>query len=143
MGNKAYYNNLINNTQNAYVKHDFIPNSTIANNENLIVQWDNGKVGNYYSDYHAKYPDAKDTNSGIGDTPYAIGGTNVDHYPLTQQIDISTNAPTPPASLQKPELPVLQLVIIAIAVLVACVAFSLLFYRSRRTKSSVQLVKEG
>jgi len=67
--NTIYFNSFINNTEkNA---HDY-----------LINNWDNGKVGNYWSDYQDKYPSANQEN-GIWDTPYSIdGGENFDRYPL-------------------------------------------------------------
>ncbi|MDP3057170.1 MAG: NosD domain-containing protein [bacterium] len=63
--NKVYQNNLVNNSLNCY--------DTGSN------QWDNGTVGNYYSDYTGI-----DLNGdGIGDIPYPIpGGSNRDRYPL-------------------------------------------------------------
>jgi len=45
--------------------------------------WDNGSVGNYWSDYQSKYPNASEIgNTGIGDTSYIIDSDNVDRYPL-------------------------------------------------------------
>jgi hypothetical protein len=45
--------------------------------------WDNGSMGNYWSDYLTKYPNASEVgNTGIGDTPYVLDADNVDHYPL-------------------------------------------------------------
>ena len=45
--------------------------------------WDNGTIGNYWSDYQTKYPNANEIdNSGIGNTPYVIDANNIDHYPL-------------------------------------------------------------
>ncbi len=42
--------------------------------------WDNGKIGNYWSNYNGT-----DTNhDGIGDTPYVIDVLNMDNYPLIQ-----------------------------------------------------------
>jgi len=77
------YNNLINNTQNAYDK---------CNNS-----WDDGKYGNYWSDYEEKYPDAKKkTFRGIWDTPYEIeGGDNIDSCPLINQWPKSKSTPNP------------------------------------------------
>jgi hypothetical protein len=77
LGNKIYYNNIIDNTQNARAQH----NVTDA------VAWDNDYVGNYWSDYQTKYPNATEVdNSGIGDTPYVIDENNEDRYPLFEHI---------------------------------------------------------
>jgi polyhydroxybutyrate depolymerase len=71
--NSIYKNNFIDNTQNAY--------------DDNTNNWDNGKYGNYWSDYEIRYPNAKKlTSKGIWDTPYDIPtGTNKDHYPLLNQ----------------------------------------------------------
>jgi parallel beta-helix repeat protein len=48
--------------------------------------WDHEKIGNYWSDYQTKYPNASEiSNSGVGNTPYTINALNVDHYPLIKQ----------------------------------------------------------
>lgn len=65
--NRFFYNNLINNTQSIA-----IGNNTFAN------FWDNGKEGNYWSNYKGT-----DSNSdGIGDSSYTIDDINLDKYPL-------------------------------------------------------------
>ncbi|UCF50003.1 MAG: right-handed parallel beta-helix repeat-containing protein [Thermoplasmatales archaeon] len=71
--NSIFHNNFINNSQNAF--------------DDLNNSWDDGKYGNYWSDYTAKYPDAKKLPfKGIWDTPYEIdGGQNKDNYPLINQ----------------------------------------------------------
>jgi len=73
INNVIYHNNFINNTVNA---EDYCNNT-----------WDDGKYGNYWSDYEEKYPDAKKKWwKGIWDTPYEIeGGNNKDNYPLIKQ----------------------------------------------------------
>ncbi len=64
-----YLNNFINNTIQVY-----------DDSEN---RWDNGSVGNYWSDYNGT-----DSNGdSIGDTPYHILGVdNSDSYPLIRPI---------------------------------------------------------
>ena len=58
----------------------------------LVEIWDNDTVGNYWSDYLTKNPDAAEIGvSGIGDIPYTIDSQNVDHYPLMAPV----NAPAP------------------------------------------------
>jgi nitrous oxidase accessory protein NosD len=45
--------------------------------------WDNGTVGNYWSNYTQKYPNVREVgSSGIGDIPYVIGTNNTDFHPL-------------------------------------------------------------
>jgi parallel beta-helix repeat protein len=83
--NSIYHNNLIDNKQNSYNE---------VNNT-----WDDGKYGNYWSDYEERYPDAKKKLlKGIWDTPYEIdGGSNKDNCPLikpwskSKSIDIPNN----------------------------------------------------
>jgi len=68
--NNIYTNNFINNTINAYDECNNTWYDTTS------------EVGNYWSDYEGKYPNATSSN-GIWDTPYDIsGGINQDRYPL-------------------------------------------------------------
>ena len=70
--NKIYHNNFINNTLH---QATVIPDYTDA--------WDDGATGNFWSDYTERYPGAVDSDGdGIWDTPYIIGGENIDRYPL-------------------------------------------------------------
>jgi parallel beta-helix repeat protein len=53
-------------------------NNIVNAKESGRNQWDDGKEGNYWSDYRQI-----DRNlDGIGDVPYMIGSGGVDHYPL-------------------------------------------------------------
>ncbi|MEW6070454.1 MAG: NosD domain-containing protein [Candidatus Thermoplasmatota archaeon] len=87
-GNIIYHNNFINNIN--YQAYDWCSNF-----------WDNGTVGNYWSDYVGS-----DTDSdGIVDTPYNIpGDTNKDRYPLAQPLNIvvEINLPPTPVTLDIP-----------------------------------------
>jgi parallel beta-helix repeat protein len=66
-----YHNKLINNLENAY---DTINDTWVGTN-----QWDDGSVGNYYSDLQF----ADSNSDGISDSPYSIpGGISVDRYPM-------------------------------------------------------------
>ena len=67
--NIFYYNDFVDNVQNSF--------------DTCVNMWDNGSVGNYWSDYTGV--DAN--NDGIGDTPYSIpGGDNQDRYPLMSSV---------------------------------------------------------
>ena len=60
-----------------------------------LPPWDNGSVGNYWSDYAAKYPDAAElSNSGVGDTPYIIreDPTVIDRLPTPDTIQHPENS---------------------------------------------------
>jgi parallel beta-helix repeat protein len=85
-GNQVYYNNIVNNGVNAKVEHTCIFTANVSEGEGNgtdVVSWDNGKVGNYWSDYLSKYPNATEVdNSGIGDAPYVIDENNKDRYPF-------------------------------------------------------------
>lgn len=64
--------------------------------DGLINFWDNGSVGNYWTDYLSRYPDASEIGgTGIADVPYVIDGDNIDGYPFMQPVTI-TEEPEPP-----------------------------------------------
>jgi parallel beta-helix repeat protein len=86
-GNIFYHNNFVNVNQNVYV-------SSVYN----INYWDDGAEGNYWSNYAAEYPGAKEVdNSGTGDTPYFICDNNADNHPLIKPYDISSAGAAPTA----------------------------------------------
>lgn len=71
------------------------------NNDDSVNNWDNGSIGNYWSAYITKYPQAKEIgNSAIGDTPYSMNVNNTDNYPLINPvyIEFSASLPSPIAS---------------------------------------------
>jgi nitrous oxidase accessory protein NosD len=83
--------------------------------------WDNGKEGNYWSDYNGTDADG----DGIGDTPYVIDVLNQDRYPLMQSY-VAT--PTVAANV------FVETVVVA-AVLSAIVIVSVVAIRKRRKKA--------
>jgi len=69
------YNNSFDNDQNVQIT-----------STNYTEVWDNGTVGNYWSNYNGT-----DSNGdGIGDTPYIIDENNQDIYPLMNPVDVTT-----------------------------------------------------
>jgi hypothetical protein len=76
-------NNVItqNNINSLWVGNNCYSNKFYLNNFNLteypgvfsLISWDNGDIGNFWSNYTTKYPDAIELgNSGIGNTQYTI-----------------------------------------------------------------------
>jgi parallel beta-helix repeat protein len=73
-GNTFYHNNFFNRSSS----------SITVSNSRLVNYWDDGKGGNFWSDYSGT-----DSNKdGIGDTPYHIINSNyIDNYPLMAPAD--------------------------------------------------------
>ncbi len=92
--NTFYHNNFVGNTYSVYV------------NESVPIEfWDNGAQsgGNYWSDYHTKYPNASEIGeSGIGNTPYPVYTGAQDNYPLTTKFYTSNPGDAPPANPTPP-----------------------------------------
>jgi parallel beta-helix repeat protein len=108
-GNEVYQNNLVGNNQNAYIEQSPFFNlfeGDIGNGTD-VVSWDNGVVGNYWSDYQSKYPNATEVDtSGVGNAPYVIDENNTDYCPLMHPVDISTEPPKSPIQETFPTAPV-------------------------------------
>jgi nitrous oxidase accessory protein NosD len=80
--------------------------------------WDNGKEGNYWSDYNGT-----DANKdGIGDMPYIVDILNQDRYPLMQSL-----ASPPTINPQIPTELIILLIAVPIIIVIAIIAL-------RRTK---------
>lgn len=92
---------------------------------NEANSWDNGSMGNYWSDYSTKYPNATEIgNSRIGDTPYVINANNQDNCPLMTPIEIYNTSQSEP-------FPV-TLVAAASVVSVTVIGVGLLLYFKKR-----------
>jgi len=132
-GNVVFNNNLVDNSENAFVEHN---NPTDINsivdaigNGTDTVSWDNGTIGNYWSDYLSRYPNAAEVDtSGIGDTPYMVDENNTDHYPLMQQVDISTASPQP----STPRSILTLLIAIATTTSIAVGIILLVYFKKRK-----------
>ena len=77
------YLNLSSN--NMIYMNNFVNNTYQSNSVNSFNQWDNEvlAVGNYWSDYEEKHPEAeKIEEQKIWNTPYVIDNNNKDYYPL-------------------------------------------------------------
>jgi len=109
--------------------------SVIVNSAN---RWDNDSVGNYWSDYPAKYLNASEVdNIGIGNAPYVLDQSNIDRYPLLCPYNIEKDQITLPASIQKPENEVslipLIMGILTILVIVVAIWTYYLVYNSQKS----------
>jgi parallel beta-helix repeat protein len=103
--------------------------------------WDNGKEGNYWSDYLSRYPNASEVgNAGVGDMPFYINENNIDNFPLMQPFDIENNRIVVPSSSSHTNsesglnLPA-ELIIAAVAVVLVAVvaaAATLVYLKKRR-----------
>ncbi len=128
--NRIYRNNFINNTlQLTDEGIGLIPYMISAN------VWDNGSVGNYWSDYPAKYPNASELDSsGTGNTPYVLDSNNIDHYPLISQFSMTNPTPTlaPSPSLSpSPSIPEFPTRAILPLLMVATVLGAILIKRKK------------
>jgi hypothetical protein len=120
------------------------------------IYYNNIWVGNYWSNYSVKYPNASMIgNSGIGDTAYVIerdsyttkeypDAINIDHYPLMCPIDNKNDTITFPYQATTPEpdvQPQTQPFILPIALIIGFCAVSVtavatcLIYRRKRLNS--------
>jgi len=79
--NSIYDNSFINNTKQVYDQIWIQPWYPQLLSVNF---WDNGTIGNYWSNYNGTDNDS----DGIGDTPYIIDENNQDNFPLTEQFII-------------------------------------------------------
>jgi nitrous oxidase accessory protein len=129
-GNLVYHNNLFNNSQNANVEHTHPNSVTGVVNGTTVVSWDNGTVGNYWSDYQTKYPNVTEVDtSGVGNTPYVIDENNTDNYPLIHIVDVSTEPPQSPVQEPFPIAPVAVASIVSVTAIGICL---LIYFKKRK-----------
>jgi parallel beta-helix repeat protein len=89
--NILYHNNFVNNkvVDGLQVSIDKRYGAGLGNG------WDNGKVGNYWSDYRTRYANVTEIDHlRIGDTPFFINENNIDHFPLMDPVVLETTPPT-------------------------------------------------
>jgi hypothetical protein len=96
-----------------------------VNTSELIHTWDDGKEGNYWSDYNGT-----DSNGdGVGDTPFMFDLQNEDRYPLManplQVIDGTEPANAVPVGVE----------ILALVAVVVAAAVSALVLKARKGKA--------
>lgn len=94
----VYHNNFVDNIEQIRIEPR-------ANNYDSI--FDNGKEGNYWSNYNG----TDNNGDGIGDTPFIIDGAKQDNYPLMEPVEIE-NIPEFPSWMILPLLITATLAII-------------------------------
>jgi parallel beta-helix repeat protein len=102
--------------------------------------WDDGKIGNYWSDYASRYPNASEVgNTGVGDTPYFINENNMDRHPLMVPCETSITDSQSTSPSQEPESepePFPTTLVATASIMSAAVASSgLLLYLKKRNLS--------
>ena len=110
-------------THNSFVDNDVHFSGCFCEDYNIsepIHTWDDGKEGNFWSDYAGVDVDG----DGIGDSPYIIDPQNKDRYPLMQIFA------KPPTSPQRLPLEVFVSVIIVAATIIAT---AIMYKRKNRT----------
>jgi parallel beta-helix repeat protein len=117
--NIFFHNNFLNNTEH------FTDLGTsaywLAPSINI---WDDGKEGNYWSNYNGTDTD----DDGIGDTPYIIDESNQDNFPLMKQI------PQWHAPKEQPEpFPATWVIITTVLIAVFGAAFLIYFLKIKKT----------
>ena len=126
------------NPNSTYIQPDI---AFVAGDANI---WNNGREGNYWSDYAIRYPNATQAGtSGVGDTPFYINENNIDHYPLMSPVDIfnvDSTLPTQPSAQdsEAQQNAFLNPTIIIASIASAAVASAgLVLFIKRRSKRSV------
>lgn len=125
-------------SSNLFVLNNFqISNITGQSLIWTAISWDNGSVGNYWSDYNVKYPNAIEVdNTGISNTPYVIDQNNIDRHPLMYPYAIEKDQIALPIREPLPEIEGLSTVLVAgISIIVAGAAVGLFYYRKRHIRS--------
>jgi hypothetical protein len=98
--------------------------------------WDNGTVGNYWSDYHERYPYASEVGtSGIANCSYLIirGSYSTNAYPNVSEIDhfpLMSPYVIDPVSATDPEYVLPVIVLIGVIAVATCVG--VFYFRKRR-----------
>jgi parallel beta-helix repeat protein len=118
--NTVYGNRFINNTRQIIIARGYQPEYGGA----AVNFWDNGSVGNFWSDYNGTDADG----DGLGDSPYVVDVNNMDRFPLMEPfiIPVETSEPTPSEPFPA------TLAVAASTVTVAAAAAGLLVYFKKR-----------
>ena len=98
--NQIYGNNIIDNNQAGGGFPVSIPMAMIVSNNGKVTinmvsglanSWNKGEVGNYWSGFQNRYPNATVVN-GVWDTAFTINENNIDYYPLVNPLPNPTTS---------------------------------------------------
>jgi hypothetical protein len=149
--NNFVWNNFKNNTKVNEIHETYAMTFTNFSYYSEYNKWDNGKEGNYWSDYTGADADG----DGVGETPYHVYENFTDNYPLTRPYDTSKiqvefkewNPPTtsidptePPTETQTPAQPLddfPMLPVVTVAGVVAAAGAALLWYFTKMPKTRI------
>jgi parallel beta-helix repeat protein len=145
IGNTVYGNRFISNTGQVSREESSYnyPNSTRMGTD--IVSWDNGAIGNYWSDYSG----IDDNNDGIGDAPYVVDENNKDRYPLMTSDEtlplptptpttIVTPTPSPEPPSNPTSFPTTLVIVTSVGIALAVIA-SLVYLKSYKSGKKVSV----
>lgn len=122
-----------NASGNLIQRNNFLRNAQQAYSNGSSNTWDADGAGNYWDNYNATDNDG----NGIGDTPYVIDESNVDHYPLTRinnnasPLQAETISPNPQPQNYSPSV----VALVAVGILVGTVAGIAIALSFRKRKS--------
>jgi len=123
---------------NTFYHNNFVDNSPQLRTRNDTNFWDNGKEGNFWSDYNGT-----DANGdGIGDTPRVIDANRQDNFPLMAPFDISSvtvelpdwASPSPSLEPNTTSPPFPTALVIALVVIITVEGIGLLIYFKKRKR---------
>jgi hypothetical protein len=145
---------------NNFIENAYPPKTGLSNDSSIpfptqINLWDNGTVGNYWSNYTQQYPNAQQKGDGTWDTPYFVSENNTDFHPLVSPVSseeafalsqslISTHIPSTASSPTTssgdgteppPGTPLLTFAVVAVVSAIV-IGVGLLVYFKRRRRSA-------
>jgi parallel beta-helix repeat protein len=136
-GNNVTANNVdgiyLSSSSNNTIYHNNFNNTNQIYSYDSTNVWDNRSMGNYWSDYLTKYPNATQVDSsGVWNTPYVIDANNTDRYPLTHPYVIAAS----------PTFPILPLSVVA-TVLAVIVLLAVIIYKKKGRENKRALHKKA
>jgi parallel beta-helix repeat protein len=96
--NTFFHNNFVDNELDSQVLTQWYCVSAYETNT-----WDNGREGNYWSNFEDRYPNASEiSGTKTWNTAFYIDDVNIDHYPLVNPHEICIDKPDSPLPLISP-----------------------------------------